>query len=92
MILKSFRKWLMEHDPTLKPAQVSPNLLTSLSGSDRDYITTQIQRLNSGKYDADDCLYRIASCADLIKGDEQITDNNRDRILQWIRSFQSDAA
>lgn len=53
------------------------------------YVQGQIQRLESRVYNEDDCLYRIASAADLIVGGEQITDDNRTKIKTWVTEFKT---
>jgi len=52
------------------------------------YIKTQIQRLESGRYDADDCLWRIASAADLIAPDAELDSSSREYIQRWIDGFK----
>ncbi|MBD2156274.1 hypothetical protein [Leptolyngbya sp. FACHB-16] len=51
------------------------------------YVRTQIERLNSGKYDRDDCLFRIASNVDLLLPGEQIDSTNRFLVEQWVDAY-----
>lgn len=62
--------------------------ITDLSESDIAYINGQIQKLKSGRYNSDDCLGRIASCANLIHSPDEVGDDNRDAIEQRIEEFQ----
>jgi len=41
------------------------NALADFPESSRAYVNGQIAKLKSGRYNADDCLWRIASCAEL---------------------------
>ncbi|GAB4141525.1 MAG: hypothetical protein Fur0046_17540 [Cyanobacteria bacterium J069] len=61
-----------------------------MTETDAAYIRTQIQRLNSGRYDHDDCLWRIASAANLLPPTVQgIDDSNRPQIQAWVQQFKA---
>lgn len=60
----------------------------SLSLSQVTYIKTQINRLESGRYNTDDCLFRIASAADIILPGTEINDGNRVEVERWIAGFK----
>ena len=62
-----------------------------LTAADQTYIKGQIAKLNSGKYNTDDCLWRIASAADLpIQAIDHIGMNERDRAIvrRFIATFR----
>ncbi len=59
-----------------------------------NYIWAQIQRYNTAlaagrQALADDCLFRIGSHADLLQPGEEINNQNRDRVLAWVRDWAS---
>ncbi len=65
------------------------NALADFPESSRAYVKGQIAKLESGRHNADDCLWRIASCADLkLDVDAYLSMSNRDRAL--VRQFISE--
>ena len=62
--------------------------MNRLSQSQVTYIRTQIQRLESGRYARFDCLWRIASAADIMTDATEINDSNRAEVERWIEGFK----
>ncbi|WP_448603981.1 hypothetical protein [Thermoleptolyngbya sp.] len=61
-----------------------------IDASTAAYIRTQIQRLESGRYPTDDCLWRIASAANLLPPlVQEVNDSNRARIEAWVQQFKA---
>jgi hypothetical protein len=68
---------------------------SQMSATTHDYITKQIQRYHAAgsSEQKDDCLWRIASAADLLPPDVQsITDENRQFVTDWISGFETTLA
>jgi len=63
------------------------NALADFPESSRNYVNGQIAKLKSGRYNTDDCLWRIASCADLPVQSScytQMTQSDRVLVGQFI--------
>ena len=66
------------------------NALADFPESSRSYVKGQVAKLKSGRYNADDCLWRIASCADLPVQSScytQMTQSDRILVRQFISEF-----
>jgi hypothetical protein len=68
---------------------IAKNALADFPESSRAYVNGQIAKLKSGRYNADDCLWRIASCADLPVHScyTQMTPGDRVLVRQFISEF-----
>ncbi len=78
-------QWLYPGQPTTK----------KIADSTRSYIAQQVQRYHAASSQAlkDDCLWRIASVADLLPPDVQtITDENRQFVTDWVNGFEATLA
>lgn len=65
--------------------------LADFPESSRAYAKGQIAKLESGRYNADDCLWRIASCADLpvqSRSYTSMTPSDRVLVRQFISEFK----
>lgn len=63
---------------------------TELDPSTAAYIRIQVDRLDSGSYDRDDCLWRIASAANLLPPTvQEVNASNRSRVLAWVKRFKA---
>jgi len=63
------------------------NALADFPESSRNYVNGQVAKLKSGRYNADDCLWRIASCAELPVQSScytQMTQSDRVLVRQFI--------
>jgi len=66
------------------------NALADFPESSRNYVNGQVAKLKSGRYNADDCLWRIASCAELPVQSScytQLTQIDRVLVRQFISEF-----